>query len=228
MNMVLATGGSGGLPTSFTSSVGSSQNGLPLSDSNWTSIIHALAISAAFILLMPIGALFLRVIPGSVRWHWVNQTVATVLAIIGGGVGLYLSSMFTKSESYTSGHQILGYICVVMALLQWSLGYWHHRVYKMTQQPTKYGSIHRYLGLGVIVLAILNGGIGLTWSYASTGVVIGYAIAVVVISVGVMIALVWKRMSTARNKPWTSTEPGGQWQSDSGEDIRLTRRPSPS
>lgn len=68
MDMVLATGGAGGLPTSFTTAAGSSQDGKPHYDNNWPSILHALAICAAFVLLMPTGVFLLRVFPASVRW----------------------------------------------------------------------------------------------------------------------------------------------------------------
>ncbi|KAL1962257.1 hypothetical protein VTN77DRAFT_9847 [Rasamsonia byssochlamydoides] len=226
MDMVLATGGSGGLPTSFTTAVGSAEIGQPHHDSNWPSIIHALAICGAFVLLMPAGVIFLRVFPASVRWHWVNQSLASILAIVGGLIGIYLSTMFTKSESFDSTHQVIGLICVAAVFVQWGLGFWHHRLFKITRQPTKYGPIHRYFGQIIIVLAVVNGGIGLTWSYASTRVIVGYIIVVVVIGVPVIAAVAWKRWTSREAKP----EPGlmsegfpGQYQAGYDSNIDLVQ-----
>lgn len=88
MDMVHATGGSGGLPTSYTTSTGSAMSDDDITnDSNWPSIIHALCLCGALILFMPSGVVFLRILPKSVRWHWVNQTLSFAMAIIGIMIG---------------------------------------------------------------------------------------------------------------------------------------------
>jgi hypothetical protein len=87
MDMTRATGGSGGLPDSYTSSIGASLVGDVSNDSNWPAVIHGLALCGAFILLMPTCVALLRVAPGSVRWNWANQTVASVIAVIGVLIG---------------------------------------------------------------------------------------------------------------------------------------------
>lgn len=227
MDMVLATGGTGGLPTSFTTAVGSSEDGKPHYDSNWPSILHALAICAAFVLLMPTGVFVLRVFPASVRWHWVNQSLASILAIAGGMLGVYLSTMFTKSQSFGSSHQIIGLVCLAAVVVQWGLGFWHHRLFKIIKRPTRYGPIHRYFGRIILVLAVVNGGIGLTWSYASTRVVVGYIIVVVVVGITVIAAVVWKRFtSRSRKKDGLMSEGlGGQYQGGYDSNIHLASYP---
>lgn len=45
----------------------------------------------------------------------------------------------------------------------------------------------------VVVLAVVNGGIGLSWSNASYRVIVGYIVAVVVIGVVVIAVVVWNR-----------------------------------
>lgn len=198
MDMVHATGGSGGLPTSYTTAQGSSSEGGDKDDSNWPSIIHALCLCGALILLFPCGAILLRVFPKSVRWHWVNQTISTCLAGIGLVIGFYLSTQFTKSQSCSSPHQILGIVILLAIIAQWGMGFWHHRLYKKTQTPSMFGVVHRYFGFVVILLAIINGGIGLSWSYASNGVLIGYSIAVIIVSVVIIGLLGWARFKTNR------------------------------
>lgn len=199
MDMVHATGGTGGLPTSYSISQGSSSEGGEVKeDSNWPSIIHALCLCGALILLFPFGAILLRVYPKSVRWHWVNQTISTCLAFIGMVIGFYLSTQFTKSQSWASTHQILGIVILLAVIAQWGMGFWHHRLYKKTQTSSIFGVVHRYFGFIVIFLAIVNGGIGLDWSYASTGVLVGYSIAVIIVSIVIIGLLGWARFKSNR------------------------------
>lgn len=203
MNMVQATGGDGSSSissTQLTTSTGSAEVGRLTNDSNWPTIIHAVAICLAFIVLMPGGITMLRVIPASVRWHWANQTLATILAGIGGALGLYLSTMFNKSKDYNSAHQVLGLICVIATFIQWALGFWHHMQYKRSMKPTKYGPVHRYLGRVIIFVAVVTGGIGLTWSYASRSVVIGYVVVVIVLSVATTASVAWKSYASRRSR----------------------------
>lgn len=207
MDMVRATGGSGVLPTSYKTTVGSAVNGEISTDSNWPSIIHALCLCGALILLMPTGVVFLRISPGSVRWHWINQSLATVIAGIGIAIGFYLSTMYTKSQSYGSAHQILGIVVLLAIAAQWALGFWHHYMYKRTQSPTQLGSVHRYFGYVIFFVAILNGGIGLTWSYASKSVVIGYSVVVAILGAGLIAIFGWARWISARDQKGMSRSP---------------------
>lgn len=146
---------------------------------------------------MPGGAILLRIIPASVRWHWVNQSLATILVGIGGVLGLWLSTMYNRSSSYNSAHQVLGIICVVAVLVQWFLGFWHHLQYKKHQTPTKYGAVHLHMGRIILVFAIVVGAIGLSWSSVKTSIVIAYVLIAGVIVVVVLGLSMWKRNASA-------------------------------
>jgi hypothetical protein len=201
------------------------------------TIIHAVLTCTAFILIMPGGIVMLRVIPMSVRWHWLNQSVAAVLAGIGGILGLWLSTFFNKSKNYNSAHQILGLISVIGMLIQLGFGFWHHLQYKRTQKSTKYGHIHRHLGRFIILLAIVTGGIGLTWSYASSGVVIGYVVVVIILTLGTICSVMWRGYASRRSQRTqifahereTERSPGRYVQYPrSDSDTLLTEYPRPS
>lgn len=191
MDMVHASSGSAGLPTSFTTAAGSNMDGSITIDTNWASIIHALCLCGTFVVMMPLGVIFLRIFPRSVRWHWINQTLSSVITAMGFIIGIYLSTIFTKSEKANSTHQIIGIIIALALIVQLGMGSWHHWVFKRTNSPTIFGRIHRYFGHIIMLLGIINGGIGLTWSYASRSVVIGYSIAVFIISLVYLVPL-WK------------------------------------
>lgn len=203
--MTKATGGSNGTSllsttaSSFTTSSGATENGHPNNDSNWPVVIHAGVLSFVFLILMPGGAIFLRIIPASVRWHWVNQTLATILAGIGGVAGIYLSTMYNRSKGFSSPHQLLGLLCVLAVLVQWSLGAWHHYQYKKYQRATKFGLVHLHLGRVILVLAIFVGTIGLGWSSIKPAISIAYAIFGGVVVAVVLILSIWKRHFSSRS-----------------------------
>lgn len=158
-----ATGGIGQLPSTSAMSIGSAMSDVVTDDSNWPSIFHALCSCGALILLMPTGIVFLRLAPKNARWHWINQSISTIIAIIAIILDFYLSTMFTKSQNYTSAHQVIGIIILLATLVQWDMDAGNHLMYRRTQRPTKLGPIHRYFGYFFLFLAIPNGGIGLTW-----------------------------------------------------------------
>jgi hypothetical protein len=203
MDMSSASNQKGNLPGSFLHSIHASSAEEVSQDSNWPSLIHALLASGSFVLLMPVGVVFLRVQPRSVRWHWLNQCLSLIIMVLGTGMGIYLSPMFEKSSAYHSAHQILGFTIAVLALGQFGLGYWHHLLYKRCQKPTKFGLVHRHLGRFVILVAIINGGIGLDFAHASSRFLIAYAVVTVAILLPLIVTVIWRawRPSKASKNP---------------------------
>ena len=195
MNMVQALGVAS-VPTEFSMNTGSAENGSPHSDNDWTAIAHAVVVSVAFVLLMPMGSIFLRILE-KIRWHWINQLLAFSVAFIGAAIGAYLSTTYNSTKSFNSAHQIIGILVIVALIVQVGLGWYHHRVYKLTQKKTLYGSIHRYFGQIVIVLAIANGSIGLELTNNGKYIV-AYVVPAIVI-LAITVAWVWvKNWRSAR------------------------------
>jgi len=50
---------------------------------------------SAFLGLMPGGILILRVM-NRVKWHSINQTIASAAALIGTGIGIYAGTMYNR------------------------------------------------------------------------------------------------------------------------------------
>lgn len=65
--------------------------------------------------------------------------------------------MMQQTKSFNTAHQVIGIIAFIFILVQFTLGVLHHRVFKKTQNPTKFAPIHVWLGRVVIVLGIVNG-----------------------------------------------------------------------
>ena len=103
-------------------------------------------------------------------------------------------------------------------LAQWGMGFWHHRVYKQTKLPTRFGIVHRYFVHIIIFLTMVNGGIGLTWSSASKSVGIEYSIAVVIIGLGLVVIVGWSRWVSRHSQQGFTSAPvnlGGPTGNDS-------------
>lgn len=58
-------------------------------DHDWSGPVHAVLMGGTFVILFPIGVVFLRLLE-KVKWHAWIQSIGVVLAVIGLGVGIYL------------------------------------------------------------------------------------------------------------------------------------------
>ncbi|TVY94423.1 hypothetical protein LAWI1_G000753 [Lachnellula willkommii] len=128
-------------------------------DHDVSAPLHACIMILAFVGLMPIGILVLRVMD-SPKWHGVNQTLSVVVALVGACVGIYAGTMFNRTKNFNSAHQILGLMVIVLMIGQFVVGFMHHRMYKKTQAPTKLAPIHVWLGRIVIIAGIVDGFLG--------------------------------------------------------------------
>jgi hypothetical protein len=173
-------------------------------------IAHGVMTSVAFVLLFPNFALTLFIIPSRWTVPWIHaplQMFAVLLAIAGFIIGVMVSKDLRDTVSY---HSIIGYVAVGgVVLFQPALGIIQHLRFRRIRQTTSFGIAHRWLGRGLSVLGIINGGLG--FLYAPTmnpdippaspiayGAISG-SMGVIYIAV-----LLWKRYTTkrkARNDP---------------------------
>lgn len=129
------------------------------SDHDFSAALHACLMILAFVGLMPIGVLILRIM-NSPKWHGYNQTASAIVAILGVFLGIYSGMMYNRSKNWNSGHQIFGLVIIVGLIGQFVLGFMHHRIYKRTLATTKLAPIHVWLGRLVIPAGIANGFLG--------------------------------------------------------------------
>ena len=210
MDLVQATG-SGGLPNNTLSDSGSATVESLTRDSNWSLEAHLAAMLAAFVVFFPMGYLLLRYF-GSVKYHQWMQTFAVVVALVGGGLGIYESLLFNQvrelrislyqntdwlydviqSKSFSSGHQIIGIAVCLLLIPQWLFGYVHHKQYPQKRRRTWITQSHRILGPSLLVVALVNGGIGFKFADAQTTSIIVYAVVVAVIAVIIGVMVMWK------------------------------------
>ncbi|ROW10049.1 hypothetical protein VPNG_06518 [Cytospora leucostoma] len=153
---------------------------------DWVAVAHAVFMVGCFFGLMPFGVLVLRV--GQwVRWHGLNQGVAMLGVIVGFGLGIKTSTLYNRSKSFNTPHQIIGILVFIFLFGQFVLGFMHHRKFKKTQKPTKLAPIHVWLGRLIIVLGIVNGFLGFPLALSPR---YDYALLAIIVAVVSMMTLV--------------------------------------
>ncbi len=66
-----------------------------------------------------------------------------------------------QSKKYDSAHQVIGLIILAGLVIQLGLGLIHHAFFSGSGKPTPFGRIHFFLGPFIIILGMINGGLGL-------------------------------------------------------------------
>lgn len=161
----VATLGASDTPMSFSDSVAKMTTGPG-------SYFHGLVLATAFLLIFPAGVIGLRAgSPRSFNYHWIIQLCASILLLLGLGLGLL------KDRKINSTHQWVGIALASSIGIQGLLGWWHHRRFVRLHRRTWVLHVHTWLGRLVMV-----GG----WGNVVTGVLLrGYkknsAIVIVVI-----------------------------------------------
>ncbi|KAI9784200.1 MAG: hypothetical protein M1816_001022 [Peltula sp. TS41687] len=185
MDMRQATG-EGGVPTNFTQNSGAAGNGPGVTDRDLSRQFHALLMCGTFVILFPVGAMFQRLF-GSVRLHRLTQLFGLVVILVGLGLGIKLSKQYNKSKKFHSAHQIIGLLVLSLCISQAALGllqhHLHHRKTQRKSPPAvlNLNLIHRIAGPIIILLGILNGGIGFTFANSPRHN-IPYAIIILVVA----------------------------------------------
>lgn len=160
-----------------------------------------------WLILFPLGAAFIRLldnhIPNAFMMHRGLQLFAVCLAIIGMSLGIWVSGLegtvspqpplslgpptnpraSLLKQHFTTFHQYFGVILVGTLFVQGALGQLHHMEFRATGKRSFWSYGHIWFGRTVIVLGIINGGIGLApyMANASRGQVVAYSVVAVLV-----------------------------------------------
>ena len=119
----------------------------------------------AFVLLMPLGVFLIRLttFKGLIWAHAGIQISAYLVAVTAFGLGAWMATV-THQWTPSNGHPIIGTIVIALLLLQPVLGYVHHLIYLRERKRTVWILGHVWYGRALILLAVINGGLGLQLS----------------------------------------------------------------
>jgi hypothetical protein len=122
---------------------------------------HAIIMSLVFVVLMPFVAmtLYLPYKKKVSHIHAPLQILNIILVIVGLALGVQLAKPLRLTAGY---HQITGYVVVaILFSAQPILGLLQHLYFRKTGNKSGMGLGHQWLGRTVIILGVVNGGLGM-------------------------------------------------------------------
>ncbi|KAI9707917.1 MAG: hypothetical protein M1820_004336 [Bogoriella megaspora] len=161
-------------------------------------IAHGVMASLAFVILMPFGAIGVRLFsfPGAIWLHAAWQILSYALYIVAFGMGVWMAKNLSYLDKY---HPIIGIILFILLFFQPFLGFVHHLMFKKYSRRTFWSYAHLWLGRIIITLGIINGGLGLMLAdNASTGQKAAYGVVAGVIWVMYVAAVVYAEIQRSR------------------------------
>ena len=163
--------------------------------------------SLIFLITFPLAALTLY-LPYKQKVRYVHaplQLLSLILLIAGLATGVVLGKREDELDGY---HQIIGYLIVlVFVLFQPALGIYQHLHYHKTGGKSPMGIIHRWLGRCVIILGVINGGLGFmqsgpvgnddspTWAVVTYSIIAGVLFCVYM---SVLLAVAYRARNPSR------------------------------
>ncbi|EPS45434.1 hypothetical protein H072_602 [Dactylellina haptotyla CBS 200.50] len=170
-------------PTSDTSNQGSgSSEEISLAQIPQWLKIHGILMGLAFAVLFPLGAIILRVLPSGqkVHIHMVIQITAFAIAIAGLGYGVMLGR---DLQLLHETHPIIGMVVMAGMFFQPVVGLIHHWLFKTRGKRTILAPLHANWGRALMILGIINGGLGLDLANNTKNGKIAYAVVAGVMGV---------------------------------------------
>ncbi|EXJ65811.1 uncharacterized protein A1O5_11052 [Cladophialophora psammophila CBS 110553] len=139
-------------------------------------IAHAVLASAVWVLFIPSLAVLVRLNlknPIVLKIHAVGQILSYIIFIVAVGMGIWLAQQSAAYGIWSDPHPKLGLVILALAFFQPIFGAIHHSVYKRRAQNVQEGKptkppgrtapvrVHLWLGRLLIVLGMINGGLGI-------------------------------------------------------------------
>ncbi|KAI0196159.1 hypothetical protein EV127DRAFT_124259 [Xylaria flabelliformis] len=134
---------------------------------------HGILMSIVMVVLYPVGSILMPLV-GSWVLHAVWQMVAFLAMWAAFGLGITLAHR--TGINFTEHHTILGTVVVVLFGVQPIGGLIHHRYYTKHQKRGLVSHGHIWYGRILMVLGIINGGLGLKLAGAAQSLVIAYSV----------------------------------------------------
>ncbi|GAB7352716.1 hypothetical protein MBLNU459_g3071t1 [Dothideomycetes sp. NU459] len=169
---------------------------------------HGLMASLAFVILMPAGAISIRIFnfPGLIWVHAAIQMLAYAVYIAAFGIGVYLAMNWGY---LTDKHSIIGIVVFVLVFPQPFTGWLHHRYFKGTFSRSAWSHAHVWLGRIIVTIGIINGGFGLQLAENSTAGTITYGVVGGFIWLVYVACAIWGEMRKSKTRKGSSATDSG-------------------
>ncbi|KAF2785661.1 iron reductase domain protein [Melanomma pulvis-pyrius CBS 109.77] len=196
-NLSQATGGSGGNPFTnasyTTTTIGAdrlnSWERLTTQTQKRYVQAHGALASIAFIAVLPTGAILVRLASfnGLLWTHGCLQIFGYAVFIAAAGLGIFIAN---GGAYLHEPHAIIGMILLGTLFFMPFLGTIHHKMYKKVQKRTAWSYGHVFTGRVIVILGMINGGLGLRLAAAKTSYLIVYGVFAALIGVAYISAVI--------------------------------------
>ncbi|KAJ5753366.1 Alpha/beta hydrolase fold-3 [Penicillium nucicola] len=203
VDLTKATGGSSENP--FADLAPASVTSANPSDSSFSDMIsrkqtaHAVLMILAFVIMFPFFAMGLHIFPAkwTVHIHGLSQLFTLAVAIAGLGVGASMARDLSLVNHY---HPIIGMVVVAcLVVFQPAMGVLQHRFFRKTGGKGPFAYTHRWFGRLLIILGIINAGLGFQLAQGPRGAVIATSVVAGVMALGYV--TVYLHRKSLHNKP---------------------------
>jgi len=154
-------------------------------------IAHGVLMGIAIVLFFPIGGLIARLSKSRhMLWIHVGCQVTGLIVFLGGfGTGVW--TCIVHDEIYTDPHTTYGTVIVGFFLIQPIFGWLHHRGYVNKGGPTLWTRAHVWFGRIIMILAIVNGGLGIQYADNAVSGEKGFGVVTGIFGLAYIGAVVW-------------------------------------
>ncbi|TVY59672.1 hypothetical protein LSUE1_G008754, partial [Lachnellula suecica] len=157
---------------------------------NAYSKAHGIIMGLVVVILFPLASLFMRV----VRHPWIHAGMQLFnLAAMIAGLGLGVKLAQFTDQLWNNTHTRFGVAIVALFLLQPFLGLAHHFTWQKTKSRNSFSHLHIWYGRILIILAVINGGLGLQLAANTRNGEIVYGVLAGVMAVVYVVVVVVKR-----------------------------------
>ncbi|KAG5912589.1 hypothetical protein E4U42_002127 [Claviceps africana] len=141
---------------------------------------HGVIMTLVFLVGFPVGAMLMPLLG---RWlvHAGWQVFFFVFMWAGFGVGYVLSQRLDLF--FTQAHTRLGTILCVLMCVQPVLGWLHHRHFAQHRRRGPVSHAHIWYGRALILLGVINGGLGVQLAHNERAFVVAYCVVAAVFAV---------------------------------------------
>lgn len=129
-------------------------------------LTHVTLMCGAFLLFYPMGAILVLLAPvSSTRLHAPWQIFSLAISVVGVGVGIKLVKL--THAPLASFHTVVGLLVVAGLLLFQPTSGWVQHLYAVRNggKRTPYGFAHKWIGRTLIILGMINGGVGFQYGH---------------------------------------------------------------
>ncbi|KLU84137.1 hypothetical protein MAPG_03182 [Magnaporthiopsis poae ATCC 64411] len=181
-------------------------------------IAHGLIMALLFVVLFPLASMAMPLF-GKWKLHGGIQTFNFILMWIGFALGVVMAKQF--GMLFKDTHTTLGTVVVCLLILQPFLGYAHHMHYVKHQRRGLVSYVHIFWGQSLMVIGVVNGGLGLQAMSADSKLIIAYAVVTAVVFALYIAVKVFTIFRARRSQP------GDKEASSPTADDAARRRPYP-